>query len=517
MIITPDILLPEYVALHARGRPDAPALIGADAVLSWAELLAAMDRVAALLQARGIGPGDTVGVLGSLDSRTVAAQYSVLRAGAAVASLSTAVSAEDLRAMVLDCSARAMIVSQPYAAQAQALRATGCGIDGTCWIAADFDAPGWTSAWARAPTAVPGANAGSDVFSILYSSGTTSTPKGIVLTHASRVTYAYMLGAELGWGRDAVSLVATALHSNTSWSQLNLGFLMGGTAVLMRKFDAAAACKLVARHQVSHTILVPAQYAAIVRQPEARAQLTPLRMACTVGSLMVAERKQAIDAMLPGRLHEVYGLTEGLVTVLRPADLARHAGSVGRPMLGNDIRVLGAADVPQPQGEAGEIVGCTPFMMQGYLGRPDATADSIWRDPADGRTFLRSGDIGRFDADGFLHLVDRKKDMIVSGAANIYPADIERVLLAHPAVADACVIGVPHPRWDETPLALVVLGAEAVPGAGLDAGALRDWANARLGAQQRLSEVEFRDALPRNAAGKVVKRVLRAPYWPSAN
>ena len=508
MLRTPDILLPEYMALHARARPAAVALIGDDGALSWGELLAAMDQVAALLQARGIGRGDTVGVLGSLTPRTVAAQYGVLRAGAAIASLSTAVTAADLQAMVTDCAARAVIVSAPYAAQAEALRAACPGV---VWIAADFDAPGWTPAWELAPVPVNPANAADDVFSILYSSGTTSTPKGIVLTHASRITYSYMLGAELGWGRDAVSLIATALHSNTSWSQLNLGFLMGGTAVLMAKFDAAAACDLATRHRVSHTILVPAQYAAIVQQPEAASKLASLRMACTVGSLMAAERKRALEAILPGRLHEVYGLTEGLVTILRPGDLASHAGSVGRAMMGNDIRILGAGDAPLPPGEAGEIVGCTPFLMQGYLGRPDATAEALWRDPASGRDFLRSGDIGRFDADGFLHLVDRKKDMIVSGAANIYPADIERILLPHPDVADACVIGVPHPRWDETPLALVV----PAPGATIEASALLEWANAQLGRQQRLSAVEFRDSLPRNAAGKILKRELRAPYWPS--
>jgi acyl-CoA synthetase (AMP-forming)/AMP-acid ligase II len=284
---------------------------------------------------------------------------------------------------------------------------------------------------------------------------------------------------------------------------------MGGAAVLMPKFDAAAACALIARHAVTHTILVPAQYSALLDQPDL-ARLASLRMACTVGSLMAAERKQQIDALLPGRLHEVYGLTEGLVTILRPADLATHAASVGRPMLGNDIRILDGRDLPVPPGEPGEIVGCTPFLMQGYLGRPDATAATLWRDPASGRDFLRSGDIGRFDAAGFLHLVDRKKDMIVSGAANIYPADIERILFTHPGIADACVIGVPHPRWDETPLALVVLR----PGAPQDTAAILAWANDRLGKQQRLSAVELRESLPRNAAGKILKRLLREPYWP---
>jgi acyl-CoA synthetase (AMP-forming)/AMP-acid ligase II len=213
-------------------------------------------------------------------------------------------------------------------------------------------------------------------------------------------------------------------------------------------------------------------------------------------------------SVLPGRLHEVYGLTEGLVTILHPADLATHAHSVGRPMLANDIRIIGADDIEVVLGAAGEIVGHSPFLMRGYHNLPDQTEAAIWREPGSGRTFLRSGDIGRFDTDGFLHLVDRKKDMIISGGQNIFPADLERVLAAHPDVAEVCVIGIPHVRWGETPLALVVPRGET------DATTLRDWANARLGRMQRLAAVEFRENLPRNAGGKFLKRELRAPYWP---
>jgi long-chain acyl-CoA synthetase len=209
------------------------------------------------------------------------------------------------------------------------------------------------------------------------------------------------------------------------------------------------------------------------------------------------------------QLTELYGLTEGIITTLDPEDVVSKTASVGKPIPGTDLRIVDEEGRECPTGESGEICGWSRFVMSGYHNRPEATAEALW-DDEQGRPWLRTGDIGRLDEDGYLYIVDRKKDMILSGGQNIYPADIEAVLKTHAAVFDCAVIGIPHEKWGETPLGLVVRrpGHDEV-----DAQALRVWANGQLGKQQRLARVEFRDDLPRNPNGKLLKRELRKPYW----
>jgi acyl-CoA synthetase (AMP-forming)/AMP-acid ligase II len=175
-------------------------------------------------------------------------------------------------------------------------------------------------------------------------------------------------------------------------------------------------------------------------------------------------------------------------------------------VIGFDLRIVGSDDHECARGEVGEIVGHGLGIMAGYHNRPDLDEAILWRDPA-GHAFLRSGDLGYVDAEGFLHIVDRKKDMILSGGFNIFPADLEAVIGEHPEVQDVTVIGIPHPKWGETPLALVI------PRGQPDPAALLDWANARLARTQRLAGLELRSDFPRNALGKVLKRELRAPWW----
>ena len=184
--------------------------------------------------------------------------------------------------------------------------------------------------------------------------------------------------------------------------------------------------------------------------------------------------------------------------------------SVGRPVPGEAMAILGPDDQILPLGETGEVVALSRFAMEGYWRRPEATAEMIWTDIS-GQTWLRSGDIGQIDPGSYLTITDRKKDMIISGGQNIYPADIEAVIVGHPDIADCAVIGVPSDKWGETPLAIVVprWGAE------VDDGALLLWMNDRLGRQQRVSAIEIRSELPRNANGKLIKRDLRAAYWPA--
>jgi acyl-CoA synthetase (AMP-forming)/AMP-acid ligase II len=233
-------------------------------------------------------------------------------------------------------------------------------------------------------------------------------------------------------------------------------------------------------------------------------------MSC--GSALPARVKERLFESLGCGVIELYGTTEGAITTLAPEDAEGRLASVGKPLPGEDIRILGADDVVLGPNAPGEIVASSRFVMQGYWKNPIATDEAFLID-AEGRRWLRTGDIGRIDAEGFLYITDRKKDMIISGGQNIYPADIEAVLMRHTAVSDCAVVGVPSERWGETPLALVVFAEQA----GIGESELLAWANAQLGRQQRISALERRDVLPRNANGKLLKRELRAPYWLEAD
>jgi acyl-CoA synthetase (AMP-forming)/AMP-acid ligase II len=227
-------------------------------------------------------------------------------------------------------------------------------------------------------------------------------------------------------------------------------------------------------------------------------------MSC--GSPLHEGLKQAIFETFPCGIIELYGLTEGIITTLDPEDAQGRWSSVGKPLIGTDILIIGDDDQPCDCGESGEIVSRGRITMPGYWQREDANAEARYVD-ASGQVWLRSGDIGHLDSQGFLYIVDRKKDMILSGGQNIYPQDIEAVLVTHPQIADVAVIGAPSQRWGETPVALVVPRDP-----GLEMPALLDWANQRLGRQQRLADCIAVTELPRNPNGKILKRELRKEY-----
>jgi acyl-CoA synthetase (AMP-forming)/AMP-acid ligase II len=298
------------------------------------------------------------------------------------------------------------------------------------------------------------------------------------------------------------TLHAGAIVFNGAYVTMMPTFYLGATYVLLPQFDPEATIAAIERERITHVMLVPAQIIAILSAPGYRQQrLASLECIVSLGAPLLQEHKDRLNRDLPGRFYELYGLTEGFVTILDRDEAVRKSGTVGRPTQFFAMRIV---DGEGHELEIGEIVGRGPILMQGYYKRPDLTAETL----RDG--WLFTGDLGFVDDDGFLHLVDRKKDMIDSGGMKVYPRDVEEVAARHPAVREVAVFGVPHEKWGETPVATVILNE----GTSANADELREWINARVGARyQRVAEVLIVRDFPRSAAGKTLKREMREPYW----
>jgi long-chain acyl-CoA synthetase len=502
--VDPDFrAVPDLVREHATARPRQAALVQGDECLDYGTLDALMDRVAAALQRDGVRPGDAIAICAHSSPRYAAVFLGALRAGVAVAPLAPSVTAEQFASMLRDSQARLLFAD----AAAQALMQ---GV-GTPTIALDTSIDGtaldsWLAPIGSRPAAV--ALQPAWPFNIIYSSGTTGTPKGIVQSHGMRWTHV-MRGATYGYGPQTVTLLSTPLYSNTTLVVFFPSIAYGGTVHLMAKFDAAAYLALAEKLRVTHTMLVPVQYQRLMARPDFdRHDLKSFHMKFCTSAPFNAALKADVLKRWPGGLVEFYGMTEGGGScILNAHEFPDKLHTVGRPVEGHDIRLIDEQGVEVPKGEAGEVVGHSGGMMIGYHGQPEKTREAEWYD-ATGKRFIRTGDIGRFDADGFLILFDRRKDMVISGGFNIYPSDLEGVLRKHPAVADVAVVGVPSEQWGETPVAYVV----RQPGSTASADELLQWCNQQVGKTQRLSELRFIDELPRSAIGKVLKRELRERY-----
>lgn len=487
--------LPERVRAAAEAAPDAIALVEGDRRLPWGEMSAMMDRFAGHLARLGVAPGDVVASLAGVGVDHVLAYLGTLAAGAAFAPLPTKAGPDAVARMVANSGARLVLHDEEGAAAAGSLtEATPRALSDLVDAARD-----------AAPAPVRPI-APTDLFDILYSSGTTGDPKGIEHDARFRDRQIQRL-ARFDFGPGSVLLVSTPIYSNTTLAALLPALGLGGRLVLMRKFDEAAFLKLAEGERATHAMLVPVQYRRLLDHPDFDgADLSAFQVKLSTSAQLPAALSREILDRWPGRMINIYGMTEGGVSAI--LDCGAHPDklhTVGRTVAGAEIRILDDAGRALPHGEVGEIVGRSPTIMRGYRKAPEKTREALWISP-EGETFIRSGDVGRLDAEGFLELLDRKRDMIVSGGFNIFSADLEAVLATHPAVGEAAVIAVPSDRWGETPLACVV----PAPDTDIEAEALKDWTNARLGRMQRLSAVVFVDALPRNAIGKVLKRELRA-------
>ena len=489
----------DLIAVHAETQPDQIAIVDGEARWSWARLNDYAERISASLQSRGVGPGDKVALLGVNSAELTSVMIAALRTGAGLAMITGSATTPQITGMIEDSGASILFIDR---AQGDALGArlpevervslddSSVGMALTEWMAA----PGIKSD----PVDIDPAS----TFNVIYSSGTTGVPKGIVHTHQMRWRQVSSF-AEL-CNEATITMVSTPLYSNTTLACFLPTLAAGGRIILMRKFKTGEFLKLSQDEKVNLAMLVPVQYQRLLADPYFDSfDLSSYAFKfCTSAPFPAAVKADALKRW-PGELIEFYGMTEGGCTFM--LDCRAHPDklhTVGRAAPGHEAKIIDEEGQELGPGEVGEVVGRSSTMMEGYLNRPGETDKMIWADP-DGGVFYRHGDIGKLDADGFLTLVDRKKDMIISGGFNIYAIDLEATLLQDPRIEEAAVIGAPSEKWGETPVGFVVAAEDT------DLQGVLDNTNAKLGKTQRLDRLIRIDTLPRNGIGKVLKRQLR--------
>ena len=493
------------IRAQAGARPGKTAIAFAGRDVSYADLDRRSSQAAHALRATGVGPGDRIALIDRNGPEFFDLLFGAAKVGAVFVAVNWRLSPPEM-AFIINDSTTSVLVLGPEAAEQLDAMGELPRVRTTVVIGNDYE--DWL---ATAASTDPGVTtAGNDVVTQMYTSGTTGLPKGALITNSNFGTLLQLLSDVMGLHERSLTLSVMPLYHVAGSAGALLGLFSGATVFLHREVNPEAILGTIESDRITFTNLVPAVIQMILAVPGVGERDFSSIEAIAYGASPISEVLMLRASEVFGRLYQLYGLTEttGVATALAPGAVERghpqRLRSAGTVLPGHELRIAGPDGRDLPVGEVGEVCVRGPLVMKGYWNRPDATAQAI--DP-DG--WFHSGDAGSLDVDGFLYIHDRIKDMIITGAENVYPAEVENVLIGHAAVADAAVIGVPDDRWGETVKAVLV----RAPGGDTSDADIIAYCRTCLAGFKCPTSIDWVDILPRNPSGKILKRELREPYW----